>query len=101
MRQKKSAISLKVAVVVAVEDIEIVQVFWHFQADAVSHGAELVLHSRDDYMVNLFPRRQGGGNVAIGGQYRGLDSQFLKAVGDLESLVGRAANIGEKCLDGS
>ena len=42
MRQKKSAIGLKVAVIMTMENIKVVQMFWHIQADAVPHGAKLV-----------------------------------------------------------
>ena len=101
MRQKKSAVGLEVAVIVAVENIEVVQVFWHIQADAVPHGAKLVPQTRDRHAVNLFPRRQGRGNIAVGGQYRGVDSKFLKAVGDLESLIRRTADIRKECFNGS
>ena len=100
-RQKKSAIGLKVAVIVTVDNVEVFHVFWHIQADAVAHGAKLVLHSRNHHTVNLFPRGQGRGNVAVGGQYRGVDSKFLKAVGDLEGLIRRTADIRKECFNGS
>lgn len=73
----------------------------HFQADAVSHGLKLVAHARDKDAAHLFLAWKRRGDVAVGGQYRGVDSQAFQAVGDLEGLVGRAANVGEKCLNSS
>ena len=40
--------------------------------------------------------RKAGVNIGVGGENRGVNASFFKAVGDLKSLIGWAANIGQK-----
>ena len=51
---KKSAIGLKVAIVMAVENVKAAQAPGHLQADAVSHGSKLVVQAGDGNPAHLF-----------------------------------------------
>jgi hypothetical protein len=37
---------------------------------------------------------KAGINIGVGGKNRGVNASFFKTVGDLKSLISRAANIG-------
>ena len=100
MMQKKTAVGLKIPVIVAVKDIEIVQVLYHSQAQAVAHALKLDGQARDRHASDGFPVRQAGIDVAVGGQDRRRDKQRLKAVGYLKGLVGGPAHIREERFNG-
>ena len=66
----------------------------HTRAHAVAHDFKLVRKPEDGYPLIFFVMGKAGVNIGVGGKNRGVNASFFKAVGDLKSLIGRAANIG-------
>ena len=68
----------------------------HACAHAVAHNFKLVRKPEHGYPLIFFMMSKARGNIGVSGKNRGVNASFFKAVGDLKSLIGWAANIGQK-----
>lgn len=66
----------------------------HAHTHGIAHYLELMAKPEYGYLLKIFMRSQIRVNIGVGGINRGVNASFFKTVGDLKSLISRAANIG-------
>jgi hypothetical protein len=92
---------LKIAVIMAVQDIKIFKKTKHAQTHAVAHDFKLMRKPVHGHPIKFFMMREARVHIGVGGINRRVNAPFLKAVGDLKRLIGGAANIRKKGLYGA
>jgi hypothetical protein len=101
-RQKKTAVCLKIPVVVTVQNIEVFKMFPDSQSDAITHQAKMDGKPCDLDIADGFLFGQGGVYVAITGQNGRMDAWCrFQAGGNLKGLIGGSGDIGEERFDGA